>query len=510
MLIKNITLHSNEKGQKAVAYAEEVESCHFNLTELCKGLLNSDKSCTTCKKINIPQDCNLSCGNCQKLFHITCMNDPVAYDIARTIREKPCVWWICYCCLQTQKMVNDETGSHLNKLIDTRIHSILGNFKEELFAGIDSRMGPCPTQVPPSLPTSSTSSTLIAGTKRKADDVITAAAKVRRRHNSASPLVSSPLAEVTGSVNNLVESVRNGPTRNAPPPPLVDVPVRNEKFILHYRPVSNELILKDEEWLDLRKSISSKLSRTKVLFSHFNKKTGKVVVGFPSKQSKDVAADLLKDVVGLRCYELYVPEKMLPKLTLHNVPLDFDLVDTESSGHVQRDLVKDEIWQTIMDKNDGVKSLVESGSVLEIVYFRKHKYSATVAIKVSPELRLFILEKLKSKIFLFSNCCKASDRCHYQQCYHCLKYGHIAKDCPKASESPICMYCADTHDSRTCSKRKSTADYRCYNCISSNPPSTNFNHCACSPNCPSALAIANRIQLNTQLVANANSQSKNN
>ena len=72
------------------------------------------------------------------------------------------------------------------------------------------------------------------------------------------------------------------------------------------------------------------------------------------------------------------------------------------------------------------------------------------------------------------------------------------------------MYCANSHDSRSCTMKKSTVDYRCYNCLSSDPPVSNFNHCALSPNCPSALAITNRILLNTQLVANASgAHSKN-
>ena len=313
-------------------------------------------------------------------------------------------------------------------------------------------------------------------------------------------LLYAPENNVKNSVDAVIDLVRESSPRNngIATPPRFNSSRSSQKYILHYRPVSHGLILKDDEWNDLRKSMSDKLAHVKVLFSHFNRKTGKIVVGFPNEQSQDTAVGLLNDVVSLCCYELYTPEKMLPKLTLHNVPLDFNLADTNSSGLEQRDLVKGQIWQTIVDKNEGVKTLIENGSVLEIVYFRKHKYSSTVAIKVSPDIRLYILEKLNAKLFLFSSCCRASDRCHYQQCYHCLKYGHIAKDCPKANEAPICMYCAELHDSRNCTKRNSAVDYRCYNCLHSKKP-TNFNHCACSPNCPTALAVSNRIQLNTQL-----------
>ena len=489
MLIKNICLNLSDHLQKAVTYDEEVERCNADLSQLRKGLLNCVKECTTCNKAGIPSDCTLECSNCLEQFHITCINHSVDYDTAREIKRNPCVWWICFSCLHTNKAVNenvvdDTAAKHsnaddLDKLIDNKIQSLLGNFKNELLEGIELRLGPSQKQVSPPHSTSSSSSSLSTGTKRKADDDHTTVAKIPRNCSSAPPFVSHPLDSDTDSPESIVEVARK-----RSPSKVTEPSVRTEKFILHYRPVSDTMILKDEEWVDLRKSISSKLSTIKVLFSHFNKKTGKVVVGFPSKRSKDMAAELLRDAISLRCYELYVPEKMLPKLTVHNVPLDFDLVNSDSSGQVQRDLVKGQIWETIMGKNDGVKSLVESGSSLEIVYFRKHTFSATVAIKVSPELRLFILEKLNSKLFLFSNCCRVSDRCHYQQCYHCLKYGHIAKNCPKANDSPICMYCANSHDSRSCAMKKSTADYRCYNCLSSDPPLSNFNHCACSSSCP--------------------------
>ena len=280
---------------------------------------------------------------------------------------------------------------------------------------------------------------------------------------------------------------------------------QNKKFVLYYRPlVDKGLILSTEEWFQLRRTISEKLSSVKMSFSHFNPKTGKVVIGFPNQKSMDAATNLLKEVTELWCFESYIPGKMLPKLTLHNVPLDFSITEGTENGAVQRDLVKGIIWKNIIDKNDGVKSLVEQGSTLEIVYFKKHSYTATAAIKVSPNIRQHILEKCNGRLFLFSGTCRASDRCHYLQCFHCLKFGHMQKDCNAANELPICMYCTERHDSRTCQYKETPADHKCINCKSSKTPAISqaFNHCAISRDCPSAVIIMKRIYQNTQFTTN--------
>ena len=52
---------------------------------------------------------------------------------------------------------------------------------------------------------------------------------------------------------------------------------------------------------------------------------------------------------------------MLPKLTVHNVPMDFDVpvsnVDAAdiADASAQRNLMKDSIWQTIVEKKRGYK-----------------------------------------------------------------------------------------------------------------------------------------------------------
>ena len=500
-----------------------------------RGILSKNNCCSClemCSNTGV-----LKCCMCEEYYHNKCIKRPISDEVSTVLNENPSCWWICWNCVVTTPINHHNdypSQSHLFEYVDKSLanlrttmsndfklilstSSFLDDFKNEMMTNIDSKLSSISA-----LSTGSSSK----GTKRRAtqDDLAQSASKVARKSCSDAPTtadISDEVVIVDNTPNN-TPSIHDAETvitnenndMNTLPvtasSPSVQATIRQpHKFLLHYRPVSSGLIIKSDEWNDLRKTMSEKLSHTKILFSHFNQKTGKVVIGFPNKQSKECAVKLLKDLVSLWCFELYTPEKMLPKLTLHNVPHDFELIDSDASAVAQRDLVKDQIWKTIVDKNDGVKTMVENGSTLEIVYFRKHKYSSTVAIKVSPDLRLYILEKLKAKLYLFSSCCRASDRCHYQQCYHCLKYGHISRNCPKSTESPICMYCAQFHDSRSCAMKDSASDYRCHNCLNSKQPSMNFNHCACSPSCPSALAITNRIQMNTQLEVNQLPLSKN-
>ena len=242
--------------------------------------------------------------------------------------------------------------------------------------------------------------------------------------------------------------------------------------------------MKPEEWPELRRSIAEMLSTTKMSFSHFNSKTGKIVLGFPNLQSKEAASSLLNGAAELWCYESYNHPKLLPKLTIHNVPLDFEPNHLDSMTPIQkRDLVKESLWKTIVDKNEAIKSFVQNGSTLEIVFYQKHKYSCTVAIKVSPDIRIHI-------------------RCYIKQCFHCQKFGHLSKECSTTSKDPICMYCSGRHETRLCTFKNSVAHHKCCNCDQSKDQNiaqkSNSPH-AGAPSCPIAQHIMARIQGNTQL-----------
>ena len=124
------------------------------------------------------------------------------------------------------------------------------------------------------------------------------------------------------------------------------------------------------------------------------------------------------------------------------------------------------IKQSVLNKNDGLKKLVENGFLFNVVYVKKLKYSYTVAIKVSPEIRQYILNDCTSKLYVFSARCRVSDRCYFRQFYHCQEIGHISIDCPYKSNKPTCMYCAGDHHTAECKIeiKVDSSKHKCSNC----------------------------------------------
>ena len=311
------------------------------------------------------------------------------------------------------------------------------------------------------------------------------------------------MSNSTGSSTRTPRQRRYVPTNNSVFKSSSPSVSPKEKHVLHFKPIlSKKLVMKEDEWPQLRREVSVILSSVKMTFSNFNPKSGVIVLGFPSLQAKQSANALLSDAVELWCYEQYTPDKLLPKLTIHNVPLDFQ-IDNEDLNPVQiRDLVKDRLWRTLIDKNEGIKDLVQNDQTLDIVYFKKHKYSCTVAIKVSPDIRSYILNTCLSKLYMFSSRCNVTDRCYVKQCFHCQNYGHISKDCKVEAENPTCMYCGDRHESKTCEFKKSTEKHRCCNCKKSRDKTIRehvASHHAGAPDCPSLQLIISRIHKNTHL-----------
>ena len=504
MHIRNISLIADAMQPKTLSFSNIVSKS--DVTSMSEGLVDGSL-CNKCDNSAIHYASTIGCGKCSRRFHIPCLTVPIDREILAAINSNPCLWWVCMQCL-TDQDAKTSPGSQEVVDIETRIsknlEKALESFKRDIISVVDNKCN----QALSSNPTNS------KGTKRKSDDGddLNASKAPRTISSDTTPFCRIPSTPVihnyaaAASHHQVQNKVKPSSRRDSFRPNQANCSNNApKKFILHYKPlIDKRLILNNEEWYQLRRKISEKLTSVKMTFSHFNTKTGKFVLGFPNNESRQSAEESLKDLVEMWCFESYVPIKMLPKLTIHNVPLDFDYPDnpdSTSAGNVLRDQVKGEVWQTIVEKNEGIKSLVENGACLEIVYLKTHNFTSTVAIKVSPELRLHILEQCNAKLFLFSGCCKVSDRCHYKQCYYCLKFGHFQNECPNKNDGPNCRYCAEKHDSRTCTQRDAVDSHICLNCKNSKSPehSQNFNHNACSSECGIIKSIMNRIQQNTQL-----------
>ena len=193
------------------------------------------------------------------------------------------------------------------------------------------------------------------------------------------------------------------------------------------------------------------------------------------------------------------------------MPLDFDLpssnADIDFSSASFRDKAKTQIIDTILDKNGCIKDMVANGSTLEVVYIQRHRHSCTVAIKVTPDIRKFIIDSCNSKLYVFSCRCKVEDRYYIKQCFHCQQFGHMANNCPDKERSPVCMYCCGDHRSSNCPSKSIFTQHKCSNCLKSDDPNISAKastHNSGSYLCPVATAIVTRIQKRTQLSVSKN------
>ena len=108
------------------------------------------------------------------------------------------------------------------------------------------------------------------------------------------------------------------------------------------------------------------LKGIKISFSRFDIKNGRVKLGFPSKDYMDKAKNMISSTDALWSYESYIPALLLPKLTVYNIPLDFDLPSNHSEADFStvqfRDSVKPQLLETIFEKNDTIRSFIEQNN----------------------------------------------------------------------------------------------------------------------------------------------------
>ena len=157
--------------------------------------------------------------------------------------------------------------------------------------------------------------------------------------------------------------------------------------------------------------------------------------------------------------------------------------------------MKQEVLSSITGKNSGIRSLVEQGFVLDMIYFREHNQSScTIGIKVSPEIRDYIFDKNNGKLYVFSARCSVTDRLHIRQCYHCQIPGHTTSTCQNLQSDPTCMYCSGPHRSTTCTHKHSRHLHKCANCSRSTDSTISAragSHHAGSHLCPVMQAAMN-------------------
>lgn len=135
-------------------------------------------------------------------------------------------------------------------------------------------------------------------------------------------------------------------------------------------------------------------------------------------------------------------DRLNPRLVIRDIPADID------KQHFLRDLVK----QNLESTNEGDVKLVYWFPI-------KNRRNTSAIIEVSSEIRNRLMSQ--ARVYLGWSSCRVADHVRVLQCYKCLNFGHIAKNCRAASD--ICGHCCGGHESRVCPNKNGVR--KCHNCV---------------------------------------------
>ena len=205
---------------------------------------------------------------------------------------------------------------------------------------------------------------------------------------------------------------------------------------------------------------------------------GSVVVKLPHGEAKAEAKALVGSSADFIDVAVSESKKMLPKMTLLDVPPS---------------LPDGEIISGILDKNPQIKESLDAGHPLTLVFSRVRDGKKMAVLKMSPEVRNAIADS-GNRVFLGLTSCNAFDRFWATQCRHCQKFGHTKERCPTKDTSPVCGFCAGPHTSLNCPDK---SVLKCVNCSSLDSPAERCHHSASSLDCPVMISERNRVMENT-------------
>ena len=179
--------------------------------------------------------------------------------------------------------------------------------------------------------------------------------------------------------------------------------IRNEEVVLKPRcsegASATPLSVSVDGLTNVRKAIPVKSCRAT--------SRGSVVVKFPHGEAKAEAKALEGSSADFVEVAVSEPKKMLPKMTLLDVPPS---------------LPDSEIISGILDKNPQIKELLNAGHTLTLVFSRVRDGKRMAVLKMSPDVRNAIARS-GNRVFLGLTSYCAFDRFWATQCRHCQKFG---------------------------------------------------------------------------------------
>lgn len=159
--------------------------------------------------------------------------------------------------------------------------------------------------------------------------------------------------------------------------------------------------------------------------------------------AETVDLENLKSSQELRDAGLMIRDKVLlrPRLLIRNVPNNIELNN-----------VAEEIC--VRNLNAAAPNEIK---VVFVYPQRNNRNDRDIVIEVSPSIRNQIINR--GRIYIGYGACRVEDHLRVVQCYKCVKFGHIAKDCKQ--DNVTCGYCTQSHLSKDCTGKDTR---RCRNC----------------------------------------------
>lgn len=243
--------------------------------------------------------------------------------------------------------------------------------------------------------------------------------------------------------------------------------------------------MSEQEWTTVvKKDVKKTLKNVPVL----NAKTveGTAKLSFKTKEHMDSARDALmsKYKVTSKTQEKRMLE---PKLTISD--LDSDITSKEI------------LEEKILEKNELIQKLKEEGDSFKVIFLDTEDKFAV--LEVSSRMRQCI-KKSDDRVCVDLQQHRVRDRFHVLQCFHCQGYGHMSGSpyCRQKDSNPICFYCAGSHTSRDCKrkKEKKVDSIKCYNCSTSRNMNEKNNcktHNAANSLCPFFIREKERVMSRT-------------
>lgn len=170
-------------------------------------------------------------------------------------------------------------------------------------------------------------------------------------------------------------------------------------------------------------------------------RNGGVAIKFSEEGNKDVKSvcENIKNSLG-QGYEVKIPEKKSPRIIV------FDIHSTELDD--ENVLVRKLVTQNILNADSDTKEI-------KLVHKYQNRKGKTNIILQLDKLSYESIKR-KERISIGWKTYYYKDSLNIKQCFHCWKFGHIAKECKKST--PTCQICAGEH------KQCESSNECCVNC----------------------------------------------